>query len=147
MLNIRSETWRRFLRGHSFSTYGIFSEKLTFLTTWYVHTCAYRGVKNLSFSEKSAYVVNGWSLGIVKTVWLQKITGDFFVFIYFTDQIIPNVCQFTVVMQIGRTKLTGYKARAFLKSLILIFFIILVNFKLPLPKLNYFKPIKNSFSW
>ena len=39
-----------------------FSEKLTFLTPWYahVHTCAYQGVRNVSFSENFAYVLNGW---------------------------------------------------------------------------------------
>ena len=45
---------------HSFNTYGKFSEKRTFLTPWYAHvcTCAYHGVKNVSFSENFAYVLN-----------------------------------------------------------------------------------------
>ena len=37
---------------HSFRTYVKFSEKLTLLT------CAYQGVRNVSFSENFAYVLN-----------------------------------------------------------------------------------------
>ena len=50
-------------RDHSFSTYGKCSEKLTFLTPWYadVRTCAYQEVRNVSFSEDFAYVLNEWS--------------------------------------------------------------------------------------
>ena len=51
--------------GHSFlSTYAIFSEKLTFLITWYAHvrTWAYQGVRNVSFSNNFAYVLNEWPL-------------------------------------------------------------------------------------
>ena len=47
-----NETWV-----YPFSTYAKFSEKLTFLTPW----CAYQGVRNVSFSENFAYVLNGWS--------------------------------------------------------------------------------------
>ena len=39
------------LRSRPLSTYAKFSRKLTFLTPWYARTCAYQGVKNLSFSE------------------------------------------------------------------------------------------------
>ena len=46
------------VRGHPLSTYAKFSEKLTFL----IRTCAYQGVRNFSFSENSAYVLNGWAL-------------------------------------------------------------------------------------
>ena len=47
---------------HWFSTYAKFSEKPTFLTPWYVHvhTCVYQGVRNVSFSENVAYVLNEW---------------------------------------------------------------------------------------
>ena len=38
-------------RVHSFSTYAKLSEKLKFLTLW----------RNVSFSEKFAYVLNEWS--------------------------------------------------------------------------------------
>ena len=47
----------RALRGYPLSTYAKFSEKLTFLTP-----CAYQGVRNVSFSENFAYVINGWPL-------------------------------------------------------------------------------------
>ena len=40
------------LRGHSFNTYAKFSEKLTY-------ACAYQGVRNVSFSENFAYLING----------------------------------------------------------------------------------------
>ena len=36
--------------------YGNFSEKLKFLT----RTCAYQGVRNVSFSENFAFVLNEW---------------------------------------------------------------------------------------
>ena len=48
-----------FIGDHSFSTYVKFSEKLTFppppplIRT---RTCAYQGVRNVSFSENFAYV-------------------------------------------------------------------------------------------
>ena len=43
----------KFIRGHPLSTYAKFSEKLTFLTSWYAH------VRVCSFSENFAYVLNG----------------------------------------------------------------------------------------
>ena len=46
-----------FNRGHLFSTYSKFSEKkLLFLTSWYAR--AYQKVRNVSFSENFAYVLN-----------------------------------------------------------------------------------------
>ena len=61
---------------HPFSAYAKFSEKLTFITPWYAHarktnisyplirtrSCAYQGLRNVSFSENFAYVLSGWSL-------------------------------------------------------------------------------------
>ena len=48
-------------RNHSFSTYEKFSEKLTFLTLWYLNVCVrIRGVRNVSFPENFAYVLNVW---------------------------------------------------------------------------------------
>ena len=44
---------------HSFSTYAKFSEKQIFFTQWYAHVRV-RGVKNVSFSENFAYVLNEW---------------------------------------------------------------------------------------
>ena len=44
-------------RGHSFSTYAKFFEKLTFLRTG-----TYQGVRNVSFSENFAQVLNGISI-------------------------------------------------------------------------------------
>ena len=49
-----------FIRRHPLSTYAKFSEKLTFLNLW--DTCAHQGVRNVSFSENFAYVLNGWTL-------------------------------------------------------------------------------------
>ena len=56
------------IRNHSFSTYAKFSEKLTFLTPWYpmLRTCACQGVRNVSFSENFAYVLNEWFLRCVQ---------------------------------------------------------------------------------
>ena len=49
--------------GHSFSTYGKFSkEKKTFLTHWKTRRCAYQWVRNVTFSENFAYVLNEWLL-------------------------------------------------------------------------------------
>ena len=50
-------------RVYSLSTYAIFSQKLTFLTSYVsrVRTCAYQGVRSVSFSENFAYVINEWS--------------------------------------------------------------------------------------
>ena len=47
---------------HSFSALAKFSEKLIFLTPWYAHThtCAYQGVRNVSFSKNFANVLNEW---------------------------------------------------------------------------------------
>ena len=50
----------RILGNHSFSTYARFSEKLTFLTSWYAHERV-RNVRNVSFPEKLVYVLNEWS--------------------------------------------------------------------------------------
>ena len=54
---------------HPFSTYAKLSEKLTFLTSWYAHVCTcartyvcVSGVRNVSFSESFAYLLNGWTL-------------------------------------------------------------------------------------
>ena len=39
--------------------YQTFSEKVVFLTPWYTHvTCAYQGVRNVTFSENFANVLN-----------------------------------------------------------------------------------------
>ena len=49
-------------RDHSFSTYSEFSGELTFFPLISTRTCAYQGVRNVSFSENFAYVLNEWSL-------------------------------------------------------------------------------------
>ena len=50
------------IRGHSFSTYVKFSEKLTFLPPdVYMHVCV-TGVRNAGFSENVAYVLTEWPL-------------------------------------------------------------------------------------
>ena len=48
-----------------------FSEKLTILTPWYTHMCAYHGVRNISFSENNAYVLNGWFLTRILCIKLR----------------------------------------------------------------------------
>ena len=61
--NLNSSRMGKWLTAHLLSTYAKFSEKLTFLTPLIsTHTCAYRGVRNVSFSENFAYVLNGWPL-------------------------------------------------------------------------------------
>ena len=44
--------------GRSFSTYANFHEKLTFLTPLYAHVRVHIGVRNVSFSENFANVLN-----------------------------------------------------------------------------------------
>ena len=48
---------------HSFSKYAKFAENLTFLTSWYAHVR--KGVRNVSFSENCAYILNKLSLSII----------------------------------------------------------------------------------
>ena len=38
-----------------------FPKNSHFLPLWYARTCAYQGVRNVSFSENFAYILNGWS--------------------------------------------------------------------------------------
>ena len=52
--------------------YAIFSGKLTFLTPIRTRTFAYQGVKNVSFSEKFAKVLNKLSLMLCFDVFLSK---------------------------------------------------------------------------
>ena len=59
-----------------FSTYAKLSEKLTFLTSWYAHvtgTCAYQGVKNISFSDDFEYLKKKISKIIKYVINLSKI--------------------------------------------------------------------------
>ena len=49
----------RYIRDHPFYYVRKFSEKLTFLTP---DTQTYQGVRNISFPENLAHVLNGWSL-------------------------------------------------------------------------------------
>ena len=67
------------VRDHSFSTFSKFSERLTFLTPWYIYVCV-RGVRNVSFSENFENVLNEWSLtrtvnhrSILQINWLVHI--------------------------------------------------------------------------
>ena len=46
-------------RGHPLSTYAKFSEKLTFLTSWYAHVRAFLTFTHLLFSQKSS-IVDFW---------------------------------------------------------------------------------------
>ena len=58
-MNFSEQLFYRTPRNHSFSTYAEFSEKLTFLTPWLrTSACAYQEVRNDSFSENFAYVLN-----------------------------------------------------------------------------------------
>ena len=49
-------------KDHSFSTFAKRSDKLTFLTPWYAHMCAYQGIRNVSLSENFAHLLIEWSL-------------------------------------------------------------------------------------
>ena len=51
---------------HSFSTFANVLKKLSFVTPWYARVCAYQGVRNVSFSENFAYILNDWSFNIIK---------------------------------------------------------------------------------
>ena len=56
-----------FLWNHSFSTYIKFSEKLAFISPWYVNArVRIRGARNVSFSENFAFVLNEWFLFLKK---------------------------------------------------------------------------------
>ena len=44
--------YRQALRDHLFSTYAKFFEKLTFLTPWYAHVCAYHLLRPLAYPLK-----------------------------------------------------------------------------------------------
>ena len=52
--------WSTKLRNLSLNNGAKFSEKLVFLTPWYVR--AYQGVRNVSFSKDIGCVLNEWSL-------------------------------------------------------------------------------------
>ena len=54
------------IRVYPFSTYAKFCQKLTFLTC----VCL-SGLRNVSFSEKFSYVLNGWSLRQIKIATWQ----------------------------------------------------------------------------
>ena len=53
-----SEDLENSVRDHSFSTFAKLSEKLTFLFPSYAHVWAYQGLRNVSFSENLANVLN-----------------------------------------------------------------------------------------
>ena len=50
------------LGGHLLSTYGKFFRKTNISNISNISTCAYQEVRNNSFSENFAYVLNGWPL-------------------------------------------------------------------------------------
>ena len=51
-------------RDHSYSTFVKFSKRLIFLNPWYaqVRTCAYLGLRNVSFLKNFGNALNEWSL-------------------------------------------------------------------------------------
>ena len=52
----------------------IFGKKLTFLTPLIrTHTCAYQGVRHVSFSENVAYILNGWLHMVLNHDWQHII--------------------------------------------------------------------------
>ena len=61
------------LKDYSFSTYAKYSEKLIFLTPSY---CAYQGVRNVSFSENFAHVLNEWSLMMIMNCFVVWLTDE-----------------------------------------------------------------------
>ena len=64
-----------FIGGCSFNTYAKFSEKLIFVTPWFAHG----RVRNNSFLENFAHVVNEWSFGRVERLlmWRKHIFVEF----------------------------------------------------------------------
>ena len=77
-LNVQNDKYKRqskmtvmcSLRYHSFSTCAKFSEKLTFLTPWYVPVR-----RNVSFSKNFAYVLNEWPLSKIDILLLLFAYG------------------------------------------------------------------------
>ena len=68
----------------SFSRHTKFSEKQIFLNPLYTRSCAYQGIRNVSFSENILYLLNGsflrflpynnredkgWGLGEPNLIW------------------------------------------------------------------------------
>ena len=53
-----------YLWGYPLSTYAKLSEKLSFLTPWYAHVrnVSFEMLRNVSFSQNFAYVLNGWPI-------------------------------------------------------------------------------------
>ena len=69
-MNVSScEMYSNTIGDHSFCTFAKFSEKLTFLNL--LRTCAYQGVRNVSFSEDFADVLNEWSPSEIKCKHLK----------------------------------------------------------------------------
>ena len=62
----------RVIKVHPFSRYAKFSEKLTFLPLDTYTNVLVSGVKNVSFTENFAYVLNGWSLTTSETSQILK---------------------------------------------------------------------------
>ena len=88
------------IRDHPFSTCEKFSEKLTFLPPPppppdTLRTCAYQGwkeVRNVSFSENFAYVVNGWPLRMINII-LEIISITMAQYIWFVRLIESNLME------------------------------------------------------
>ena len=61
---------------HPFSTYAKFSEKTNISCRLIrTRTCAYQGVRNVSFSENFAFVLNKWSLmSLLEVMWILTQT-------------------------------------------------------------------------
>ena len=55
-----------------------FSEKRTFLTTWYVHSCAYQEARNVRFSENLAYLFSCYTRFEIRPFALLPTNYEFF---------------------------------------------------------------------
>ena len=81
--------WGGLLMDHSLIMYAKCSEKLTILNSW----CAYQEVRNVSFSENFAYLLNDWFLTLLMVLFFLRclLVWMFLFMIYIHDsQMIQN---------------------------------------------------------
>ena len=78
LIRMETNNWLKVPRNHSFSTYAKFSEKkLTFITPWYAHVrVRSRGIRNVSFPETFAYLLNERSLNRIIYILFFSIFYD-----------------------------------------------------------------------
>ena len=93
LIRMETNNWLEVPRNHSFSTYAKFSEKKTNITPWYAHVrVRSRGIRNVSFPETFAYLLNERSLNriiyilffflffmidVILILWFQTVLAHF----------------------------------------------------------------------